>query len=74
MTSPAAFKRLGPAAREICVNSAPQDSRTDQTAQTDQHVEKHGTSRASPGLKLTTPHLKLTGGPARGGLSACSVP
>jgi hypothetical protein len=73
MTGPAAFEGLGPAPCEICVNSAPQDSRTDQTAQTDQHVEKHGKSLASPGRKLTTPHSKLTGGPVRGGLSGSSV-
>jgi hypothetical protein len=73
MNGPAASERLGPAAREICVNSPPQDSKTDQTAQTDQHVEKHGRSQASPGRILTRPHSKLTGGPARGGLSGSSV-
>jgi hypothetical protein len=73
MTGLAASERLGPAAREICVNSPPQDSKTDQTAQTDQHVEKHGQSLTLPGRKLTTPHPKLTGGPARDGLSESSV-
>jgi hypothetical protein len=67
-------RRLGPAAREIRVNPAPHDSKTDRTDQTDQHIENYGRFAALPGRKLTTPSWKLTGRPDHGGLPRSSVP
>ena len=75
MSRPIAFaRRLSPIAREIRLNSGPYVSKTDQTAQTDQRIEKHGRFAPLPGRKLTTPHSKLTSGPDRGGLPGSSVP
>jgi len=41
------------------------DSKTDQTAQTDQRIETAGEFGAIAGQKLTSPHPKLTSGTAR---------
>ena len=67
-------RRLGLVARKIRVNSGPHVSKTDQTAQSDQRIEKHGRFAPLPGRKLTTPHSKLTSGPDQGGLPGSSVP
>ncbi len=50
------------------------DSKTDQTAQSDQRIENEWRFVPSPGWKLTTPHLELTSGPDQGGLTRASVP
>lgn len=67
-------RRPGPPARAICVNPGPLDSKTDQTAQTDQRVETQGKFGASPGWKPTTPHLKLTSGSDHGDSPGTSAP
>ena len=41
------------------------DSKTDQTAQSDQRIEKSSKFRAPPGQKPTSPHQKLTSGTAQ---------
>ena len=41
------------------------DSKTDQTAQSDQRIEKASKFRAPPGQELTSPHPKLTSGTAQ---------
>ena len=41
------------------------DSKTDQTAQTDQRIETAGEFGAISGEKLTSPHPKLTSGTAQ---------
>jgi hypothetical protein len=41
------------------------DSKTDQTAQSDQRIEKVRKFRVPPGQELTSPHPKLTSGTAQ---------
>ena len=41
------------------------DSKTDQTAQSDQRIEKAGKFRVPAGQELTSPHQKLTSGTAQ---------
>jgi hypothetical protein len=75
MRRPTAFqRRLGPAVREIHVDSGPYVSKTDQTAQTDRRVENQGKFAPPLGRKLTTRHSKLTSSPDNGGLAGASAP
>ena len=75
MSRPIAFaRRLSPIAREIHLNSGPHVSKTDQTAQTDQRIEKHGRFAPLPGRKLTTRRSELTSRPDQGGLPGSSMP
>src|SRR5918995_390680 len=67
-------RRLSRSACEIWVNSGPYVSKTDQTAQTDRHIENQGKFAPSPGRKLTMRHSKLTSGPDHGGLAGASAP
>ena len=67
-------RRLSPSARGIRVNSGPYVSKTDQTAQTDRHIENQEKFAPPPGRKLTMRHSKLTRGPDHGGLAGASAP
>jgi hypothetical protein len=50
---------------QIALLTGTHDSKTDQTAQSDQRVGNAGQFGAPSGQKLTSPHQKLTSGPAQ---------
>jgi hypothetical protein len=50
---------------QIALLTGTHDSKTDQTAQSDQRVGNTGKFGAPPGQKLTSPHQKLTSGTAQ---------
>jgi hypothetical protein len=56
---------LGGGLAQIAQLMGTYDSKTDQTAQTDQRIENPGKFFTHPGQKLTSPHPKLTSGTAQ---------
>jgi hypothetical protein len=66
MTRPALDRAVLSSRRaQIAQLTATHDSKTDQTAQSDQRIENAGEFRAAPGQKLTSPYPKLTSGTAQ---------